>query len=156
MKMNNNIEILNSNRCLELYNAALNNFKEIVQLLDNNLGEQLSLLDKQQSDLLHIIENDKGNNVYTYYDLIVDLKHVRRSRRDIKNMLELASLLKNPIQNMLSSHENIEVRYNQISDVIIEPVYKIRNEFVYDKYSEYVNDNLQLKSDVRDKVSSKK
>lgn len=136
-----------SNQCLELYNAALNNFKSIIELMDDNLREQLSTLDKQQNDLLHIVENEGTMNVYTQYDLMVDLREIRRARRDVKNMLELSELVKQPITELLNKHELLTLKFNQVSDLINNPIYKIKDENIYDKYVDYGNQTLQLKSD---------
>lgn len=136
-----------SNKCLELYNTALNNFKDIIELLDDNLGEQLSLLDKKQSDLLHIVEHDEGVNVYTQYDLMSDLKMIRRERRDIKNMMELSNLIKTPILTFIQNQEINEFKMNNISTMIMNPIYKVRDEDIYDKYVDIDNVALQLKAD---------
>lgn len=136
-----------SNKCLELYNTALNNFKNIIELLDDNLGEQLSVLDKKQSDLLHIVENDEGVNVYMQYDLMSDLRKIRQQRRDIKNMIELSNLIKTPISTFIQNQEINEFKMNNISTMIMNPIYKVRDEDIYDKYVDIDNVALQLKVD---------
>lgn len=136
-----------SNKCLELYNTALNNFKNIIELLDDNLGEQLSVLDKKQSDLLHIVENDDGVNVYMQYDLMSDLRKIRQQRRDIKNMIELSNLIKTPISTFIQNQEINEFKMNNISTMIMNPIYKVRDEDIYDKYVDIDNVALQLKVD---------
>lgn len=136
-----------SNKCLELYNTALNNFKNIIELLDDNLGEQLSVLDKKQSDLLHIVENDEGINVYMQYDLMSDLRKIRQQRRDIKNMIELSNLIKTPISTFIQNQEINEFKMNNISTMIMNPIYKVRDEDIYDKYVDIDNVALQLKVD---------
>lgn len=136
-----------SNKCLELYNTALNNFKNIIELLDDNLGEQLSVLDKKQSDLLHIVENDEGINVYMQYDLMSDLRKIRQQRRDIKNMIELSNLIKTPISTFIQNQEINEFKMNNISTMIMNPIYKVKDEDIYDKYVDIDNVALQLKVD---------
>lgn len=136
-----------SNKCLELYNTALNNFKNIIELLDDNLGEQLSVLDKKQSDLLHIVENDEGINVYMQYDFMSDLRKIRQQRRDIKNMIELSNLIKTPISTFIQNQEANEFKMNNISTMIMNPIYKVRDEDIYDKYVDIDNVALQLKVD---------
>ena len=75
---------------------VINEITEVIEKLDkideyiSGLSDALSKVDSKQQDLLHYLEDNKINMLWSYR-YIKEMKNIRIDRRKIKNDMELAS-----------------------------------------------------------------
>ena len=119
---------------------VIEEIKNIVEKLDkiddysDSLSDKLSVIDSKLQDLLHYIENNKVNVLWSYR-MRKEIKMLREERRKIKNDMELLSKY-NEHKNKIISKDNRQF--------LLTEVYK-KEKSLGKKYvnKQYTEDEIQ-------------